>query len=363
MKITKPTLLIDKNKCVHNIELMNGKALSSGVKFRPHFKTHQSAVVGKWFRDFGIDAITVSSVTMANYFAENGWNDITVAFPVNIHEIDDINRLAAKINLNIVLLNPESLNYLEKTITSKTGALIKADCGYHRSGIDADHIEKIYSLSNAIVLSTRIEFNGILAHFGNTYSAKNKEEVKEIYETSLSKLKHLCHELKGRSEKLFVSIGDTPSCSVIDEFKGVDEIRPGNFVFYDSMQLSIGSCTQEQIAVALACPVVAKNKERNEIVIYGGAVHLSKDFIEANSTKIFGYIAEPEENGWGEIIENTFVKSLSQEHGIIKASDKFFNKVSVGDVLYILPVHSCLTADLMRQYLTLDGEKIEMMKK
>jgi len=33
----------------------------------------------------------------------------------------------------------------------------------------------------------------------------------------------------------------------------VDEIRPGNFVFYDLMQYRIGSCSVGQIAVAMAC--------------------------------------------------------------------------------------------------------------
>ncbi len=30
----------------------------------------------------------------------------------------------------------------------------------------------------------------------------------------------------------------------------------------------------------------------------------------------------------------------------------------VGDLLGVLPVHSCLTADLLKEYQTLDGERI-----
>ena len=172
---------------------------------------------------------------------------------------------------------------------------------------------------------------------------------------------------------LELSIGDTPSCSVVKNFSDVDEIRPGNFVFYDIMQLNIGSCSEEDIAVAVACPVVAKHQDRCEIFIYGGAVHLSKEYItksisEDDEIKIYGYIVQPvlshneelEQHGWGAIVDNTYVSRLSQEHGIVKTDDTFFNQVHIGDVLIVLPVHSCLTANLLRKYLTLDGKVIKL---
>ncbi len=60
MKIVKPTLILDKEKCLHNIKFMTGKAKKHHLKFRPHFKTHQSAEIGNWFRDFGVKSIIVS---------------------------------------------------------------------------------------------------------------------------------------------------------------------------------------------------------------------------------------------------------------------------------------------------------------
>ena len=56
------------------------------------------------------------------------------------------------------------------------------------------------------------------------------------------------------------------------------------------------------------------------------------------------------------------VISLSQEHGIVQATDTLYQRTKVGDVLLVLPVHSCLTANLLGRYLTLDGEVIEMAR-
>ena len=109
--ITSPTLILIKERALKNIAKMAEKARKSGVHFRPHFKTHQSAEIGEWFRDIGVQAITVSSLNMAAYFSQNGWKDITVALPVNIREIEKINQLANQIKLNLLVESQESVKF------------------------------------------------------------------------------------------------------------------------------------------------------------------------------------------------------------------------------------------------------------
>jgi D-serine deaminase-like pyridoxal phosphate-dependent protein len=125
------------------------------------------------------------------------------------------------------------------------------------------------------------------------------------------------------------------------------------------MQYSLGSCNLEDIAVAVACPVVTKSVPRNEVVIYGGAIHFSKDFLyKSNGERIYGYVVKLEERSWSKPIAGAYLANLSQEHGIIRAPKEFVEEVKAGDTLAILPVHSCLTANLMKGYLTLEGEGI-----
>ena len=58
--IVKPTMLLDERRVRANIARMAQRARDNGVRFRPHFKTHQSAQIGAWFREEGVTAITVS---------------------------------------------------------------------------------------------------------------------------------------------------------------------------------------------------------------------------------------------------------------------------------------------------------------
>ena len=114
----KPTLIIDTAKVKLHIENMQSKATASQVIFRPHFKTHQSAEIGQLFKERGIVKITVSSVSMARFFARHGWKDITIAFPVNLSEIDEIEQLASHITLNLLVESTFSTQYLADHLES-----------------------------------------------------------------------------------------------------------------------------------------------------------------------------------------------------------------------------------------------------
>ncbi|MFC1887936.1 alanine racemase [Candidatus Cloacimonadota bacterium] len=360
MKLTKPTLIINKEQVIANIEKMAGKARSHNLFFRPHFKTHQSKMIGELFRDAGVTGITVSSVEMAEYFREAGWQNITIAFPCNILEVDKINRIAKECDLKILIVNKEAVHFLQERLTNKVSFLIEIDNGYHRTGIDAYELDRIDEILQVAKGNELLEFKGFLTHSGNSYLAQSKAELKLIHQETLKQMEVLKKHYCDKFPDLITSLGDTPCCSVLDDFGSIDEIRPGNFVFYDLMQEQIGSCEIYEIAIALACPVVAKNADRLDIAIYGGAIHLSKEFIlEGAGNKVFGKVVLFDENSWSEPVAETSVVSLSQEHGIIRASKWFFDQVKIGDVLGILPVHSCLTANLMRKYVALDGLNID----
>lgn len=361
--IDTPTLLLDEAQCRRNIESMAEKARRHGLHFRPHFKTHQSQEIGRWFREYGIEAITVSSLKMAAYFADDGWRDITVAFPVNIRERERLSALASRVKLNLVAESLESLQALDRLLQSPVRIFIKTDTGYHRTGLGPGQESIIDRMLDFMDTSRRLEFAGFLAHAGHSYQARSREEIERVHLESLHVMQQLRRRYEGRYPALVISLGDTPCSSTMDDWEGVDEIRPGNFVFYDVTQTQIGSCTADEVAVALACPVVALHPERSEIVLYGGGVHLSKDYSHLpDGRAFFGYVVEWEEKGWHLPEDPAFLRSVSQEHGLVVATPELMKRVKVGELLGVLPVHSCMTADLMKEYLTLDGKHIEMMK-
>jgi D-serine deaminase-like pyridoxal phosphate-dependent protein len=357
-EITQPTLLVDKQRAVQNIQGMARKADEAGVRFRPHFKTHQSADVGNWFRYHGVEAITVSSVTMAQYFAQHGWTNVTIAFPVNLLEMYEINKLAGTLDLSVVVDSGVAVERLMEDLVAPVRTWIKVDTGYRRVGVSWDQPEKIVALARAIHRSRPLRFEGLLTHSGQSYQAKSREDIQRIHEQAVFKLTSIKERLEFEGiQECEISIGDTPTCRLAEDFSGVDEIRPGNFVFCDVAQYTLGVCDGDEIAVALACPVVGKYKDRKQIAVYGGAVHLSKESVrDSEDRRIFGYLARGDQGTIGPMLEDASVVSLTQEHGIIQMEDPLLDEVQIGDIVLILPVHSCLTCNLHREYRTLDGD-------
>lgn len=351
-QIIKPTLLLDAAKAQQHIARMAQKARLSGVRLRPHFKTHQSAAIGAWFRQEGVEAITVSSVDMARYFADQGWQDITIAFPVNLRQLAEIGALAQQVTLGLLVESVETAVALHQ-LPAPANIWLKIDVGYRRTGIDWQDEGLATAVAQAISTAPHLRLRGLLTHAGHTYAARGQTAVVAIYTQMLTRLQAMQRALAQHGWQLEISVGDTPSASLVDEFRGVDEIRPGNFVFYDLMQAQIGACGLEDIAVALACPVVARHPARQQLVLYGGAVHLSKEALHEADGVSYGRIARLAATGW-EILPHRVI-SLSQEHGIVQGDETLMAETAVGDLLLVLPVHSCLTADLMRHYLTLDG--------
>ncbi len=137
--IHRPTIILNEERARRNIRRMAQKACDSKIRFRPHFKTHQSAAIGEWFREEGIFAITVSSLSMAAYFAGHGWEDITVAFPFNLREIEDLWDLGGRCHLELLVESVDVVDFLDSRYGREVDLWIKIDAGGNRAGIQCDN--------------------------------------------------------------------------------------------------------------------------------------------------------------------------------------------------------------------------------
>jgi len=353
-----PQLLLDKEKCLRNIEKMVRKASRNSLSLRPHCKTHQSAEIANWTRDFGVNAITVSSFAMARYFVREGWEDILVAFPFQPGELENLKDLAGQCRLSILVDSPAALPFLNH-INGMVNIYIDIDTGYGRTGVLTENAELIEGIIVKTRANPKLEFRGFYCHAGHSYKARNRKEADSIHNKALDDLAVLKNNFRDYVPK--VLYGDTPNCSTREEFGKIDEITPGNFVFYDLIQNSLGACSMEEIAVLMACQVAGRYPAGKRIVVHGGAVHFSKESLPVDGKPVFGKLVQRTEKGWSIMEEAVYLSSISQEHGVLDQCGKLIREVNIGDQLHFLPVHSCLTANLMREYRTLEGDRITTM--
>lgn len=364
--ISKPVMVVDESRCRANIARMAAKARRLGLHFRPHFKTHQSHGIGEWFRDEGVKAITVSSVEMALYFHRKRWKDVTLAIPVNPRESSLFFALSRMTALNLVITQAEALEPMLGHFTeSHPGVFIKVDTGYGRAGLHYDDLEGIVNLAAELSATKNVVFKGILAHDGHAYQARTLEEIEHIRAQSNERLARVRNALLAAGFSHFVSAGDTPTCSRSDNWQGIDEIRPGNFAFYDMQQWVAGNCQIVDLAAAVYCPVIATDPIRGKAVLYGGAVHLSKDYVLEKGKVVYG-MAFPVVDGekpWPVDAEDIpfRLSGLSQEHGVISGSPDEIAQLKPGMLVAVFPAHSCLAARQFSRIVTTTGGEEQTM--
>ncbi|CUS47630.1 MAG: putative amino acid aldolase or racemase [Idiomarinaceae bacterium HL-53] len=351
--LTVPTVLVNRTRAKRNIANMKARAEGAEVQLRPHFKTHQSHIIGKWFGEPETTPIAVSSLSMALYFADHRWQDIHLAIPLNPREIPALSSLASRAQLTLTIEHEDALTVLD-SLAHSVGVRVEVDTGYGRTGMHWQQHARIRKLLDALQAHSKVTDIGLMVHSGHSYQERGEAGIRVVHQESSHRLKELLDMMKWQGEPLVVSVGDTPTCSRMNHFPGATEIRPGNYVFYDLQQKLIGSCDWNDIALAVACPVIARYPEREEVVVHGGAVHFSKDAANLDGQLSFGQIMQSNADGWGGPVGGGYVKGLSQEHGKIHLPKTMIRDLKLGDLLVIVPAHSCLTMAAMGDFVVFD---------
>src|ERR1051325_10882623 len=245
---TTPAFIVDRKRLQRNCDAMRVKAAESRVAFRPHVKTHKVAEIGRMQHGGAAGPITVSTLAEAEHFAAAGFRDITYAVPIAPEKLPRAAALAAKVErLNILLDSFTALQAVE-SFGTVFDAFLKIDCGYHRAGVEI-HDPDSLRLALAIARSPMIRFQGLLTHAGHSYNARDEEEVRRIAAQEAAVLTRF-RALDAELADVTRSVGSTPTASVVDRFAECDEVRPGNYVFYDAFQAKLGSCSPDEVALA-----------------------------------------------------------------------------------------------------------------
>ncbi|CAB1084113.1 low-specificity D-threonine aldolase [Olavius algarvensis Delta 1 endosymbiont] len=359
MKLTDlktPAFLIDFARLKDNLQLMKERAQKHAVSLRPHVKTHKTAEIAHMQTTPEAPGITVSTLAEAHFYQKSGFKDITYAFPITDNKLEEAAELTADLeNFNLLLDQPQTHSAVEtygRDHGIRFKVFLKVDCGYHRSGVDPSAPAGI-ELARRLSESKHIDFRGILTHAGHSYHCGNPAEIIEIAEQERDVMVRFADRLQ-QSEITCntVSVGSTPTAMHAPDWRGVTEIRPGNYVFFDKFQADIGSCRPRQVAATVLTTVAAHYPARNQMLIDAGALALSKDP---------GVDHLGQDIVFGGVVNHPALKlySISQEHGLITSNNPIaFENFPVGSRLQIVPNHSCLTAALFPKYHVVEDNQV-----
>ena len=362
-QLLTPALLVDLEVLEHNLAFMQGRADSLGVQLRPHIKTHKCLEIAQRQVRQGACGITVSTFFEADQFAKAGFTDIVWALPMPLVYTSRVLSMPDEVTLRVVVDSDEIVRYLENAARmrgKKQHVWLKVDCGYHRAGVDPSH-PLAETLIGHLNHSDSLVFDGILSHSGNAYSARSRREILSYADRERSVMVEFAERMRGLGHHIpAVSIGSTPAMSVVTNLEGVDEIRPGNYAFYDLTQIMIGSCTMADCALTVLASVISHQPGASHAITDAGALALSKDPGPTHLGDPFtmGGIFEDYERR--RLYPGISLGTLSQEHGKVVAINPsaLEGAFEVGDRIRILEHHSCLTAANFDRYWVVKNDQV-----
>lgn len=349
-----PALVLDVDKVKINAQRMIDRYQKLGVQLRPHMKTHKTLECADIMTGGSRRCIVVSTLAEACFYADHGFDDILYAYPLPFDKVERCAALSERLELFQVLLDhPDALELLRKRPLRdgrQWHVWMKLDCGNGRAGVL--HSEPgALRLAQDIAKTEGVELTGVYAHCGNTYGCRGVEQIQAVAQETTDLTLQFMEKLKAVGISCKSSIGSTPSCShPVKDMAQLSEVHPGNYVFYDVQQSTIGSCCLEDVAVRVLTRVISHCPHRNQLLIDCGWTGISLDGAGKLPT------------GYAVIEGHPDLKlvSMTQEHGRVEpmSGQLDYSRYPLGSLLTLIPYHSCAAAAMHPVYHVHSGGRL-----
>lgn len=341
-EIDTPALLIVEERMDRNILNMQTLADQNYSWLRPHIKTHKSVDIAQRQMILGAPGITVAKLSEAEIMLNAGINDIFIANQITHPlKIDRLRNLHARGRIIIGIDHVQQIELLRPAFQNSLQPLevrIEIDCGLHRSGVSSE--QGLLDLARNIKKEPWMILEGIFTHAGHVYGASTPQEIVRIGEEEGEIMARYRKFLENNGIELqTVSVGSTPTVRYSARNDAVNEIRPGNYIFYDGIQMALGAARAEWCSLFVLASVVSQPAE-DRIIIDAGSKALNLDRGAHGQSLIDGY---------GTVINHkAIIERLSEEHGIVRLLKA--ESVPLGSPVLILPNHACAVVNLYEKY-------------
>jgi D-serine deaminase-like pyridoxal phosphate-dependent protein len=231
-ELMTPALVLDLDAFEQNINAYQQLIKASGLKGRPHAKSHKCAEIAR--RQVAAGSVGVSTATLheAQALADNGITDILITSPiVGLSKRERLLQLLERgIPLTIVVDNPEQVP--SPSTSHMLNVLIDIDLGMGRTGVrDVDSSLRLVDIvSNTKGLSWR----GLQAYSGKVQHIADFAERSKTYSAQLGLLVDLMTALDKRGLKPTTVSGGGTGTLAIDCREGIlTEHQAGSYIFMD----------------------------------------------------------------------------------------------------------------------------------
>lgn len=357
MKITSlptPCVLVDQRRVERNIDRMQGAAEARGVRLRPHAKTHKSLDIALTQVGRGAVGICCAKLGEAEVFADR-IEDIRLPYPLQPVNAERVFALLDRTRVSFIVDHLEVAHGWSGALRGagrEADVLVKVDVGFHRCGIDPDAAGAAEFVARVADLPG-IRFRGLLSHAGHAYGATSEEQIAQIAGDEARILTTLRDRLLDLGVPVpEISVGSTPTARFSMGMPGITELRPGNYVYFDRMQVALGSARWDDCALTVLARVVSRPAP-DRLILDSGSKTLTTDQVRGAGGAGYGTVLESLHSDVPD--ERLSIERLSEEHATVRITGEC--ALAPGDLVRIVPNHSCVVSNLMDEVWVVEGEE------
>lgn len=345
-----PALLVEEAVLEANLDQMQELANDNGIALRPHIKTHKCPKLAHKQLQKGAQGIAVATLQEAEAMVESGITDIHLANEIATdQQIAHFLALREKVDIACTVDHPDQLKAINEQASRKdlsVPVLIEVNTGLNRAGVE-DEADAV-RLGRQVEALPNLEFRGLMTHAGQAYGAANRQEVEAIGKKEGKKLVATAEVMRQSGlEVKVVSVGSTPTAPFAARVKGITELRVGNYIVNDGIQLTLGVAQQNACALSVLTSVISR-PTASRVITDSGTKSLTSDQGAHGNTAI---------KGFGKVIGKAgHMDRLSEEHGVIENIDS--SQYHMGEKLRILPNHACPVFNLFSKAYLVNGDEL-----
>lgn len=347
-ELETPALLIDLDIMERNLCRAADYARAQGLRLRPHTKTHKIPELARRQVDLGAAGITVAKVGEAEVMMRAAPPELLVAYPVlGPGKLERLMRLAKATAVTVALDSMFAAAQLSDAAGAagvNVGVLAEFDAGLDRMGVPPG--SELLELARKISLLPNLTFEGLAFYPGHIKQMdeggrKKMAALGELLASVQSDFRHAGIETR------VISGGSTPTLFHSHELPGLNEIRPGTYIFNDINTILSGACSQADCAATVLATVVS-NARHEFVMIDGGSKTFSSDRTAASEVT-FGHLVE---------LPGARFSKMNEEHGYVDVRP--CGRVpEVGERLRVIPNHVCTAINLHEQVYGIRGDSVE----
>lgn len=350
-QIETPALVIDLDAFDRNVERMAAFGRQSGMRIRPHAKTHKCPSIARRQMSAGAVGQCCQKVGEAEALVRGGIQDVLVTNEIiGTQKLRRLASLASEAAIGLCFDAREQVEAASQAavdIGVTLDALVEIDVGMQRCGVPPGPAAR--ELALRIAEAPGLAFRGLQAYHGEAQHLPTFEEREAAIARAAEAVRATRETLDRAGLACSVVSGAGTGTFRLESASGLwDELQVGSYAFMDTEYARIGAQGGGPYA----------EFEHSLFVLATVMSVPSAEFAVVDA----GLKSYSCEKGvpWVHHREDVSVVGVSDEHGKLRVGP-LANRLRLGDRVMLIPSHCDPTVNLHDWYVGIRNEKVELL--